>query len=174
MNIFASWWEAQEFKKCLRYFFIFHHDHITILILSYLRLPANATQATTTYNKRWQFYIALVHSVSHVQRPERTLIGQQPCFFIFGTQPTGDDLSDLALLQTYWRQSYVISTEIRTAGNLSSELKFLVTSNSATCCLKRKGILKNWRHNCMAKTLNTTASQGHPQKSTCAGFPKRS
>lgn len=61
-------------------------------------------------------------------------------------QPTGDDLSDLALLQTYWRQSYVISTEIRTAGKLSSKLKFLIISNSATQCLKRKGILKDWRH----------------------------
>lgn len=61
-------------------------------------------------------------------------------------QPTGDDLSDLALLQTYWRRSYVISTEIRTAGKLSSKLKFLIISNSATQCLKRKGILKDWRH----------------------------
>lgn len=81
-----------------------------------------------------------------MQRPEQTLTGQQLCFFIFGMQPTGDDLSDLALLQTYWRQSYVISTEIRTAGKLSSKLKFLIISNSATHRLRRKGILKDWRH----------------------------
>lgn len=110
------------------------------------RLPVNVMQEITTFNKRWQFYLALVHSVFHVQRPEQTLTGQQLCFFIFGMQPTGDDLSDLALLQAYWRQSYVISSEIRTAGKLSSKLKFLIISNSATHCLKRKGILKDWRH----------------------------
>lgn len=81
-----------------------------------------------------------------MQGPGQTLTGQQLCYFIFGMQPTGDDLSDLALLQTYWRQSYVISTEIRTPGKLSSKLKFLIISNSATHCLKRKGILKDWRH----------------------------
>jgi len=95
---------------------------------------------------RWQFCLALVASVFHVQRPEQTLTGQQLCSFIFGMQPTGDDFSDLALLQTYWRQSYVISTEIRTAGKPSSKLKFLIISNSATHCLKRKRILKDWRH----------------------------